>query len=231
MEIVRRGLNDWGIGDAQLNAVAANKALQGPDGFFFYGTLMRGEGRFPVLGQFGLECTLMAETFGRLLDLGSFPALVDIGASEQIVQGEFVRLRKPKQAIDALDQIEGFNGFGNPNSLYRRTFVGVTVGDGRIRYGWTYCLADKTRQAPQIKSGDWRLHLGRREQFLKRLVSEHSSNDEPLLARHIAEKMRWTEKTVDDLVKSLLPLDKSLGNAKISERKMAQASGKWVATV
>lgn len=141
VEIVRQGLEDWDIGDAQLNAAAKNKESVCPDGFFFYCTLLRGEPRFSVLRQFGLECTLMAETFERLLDLGSFPALVDTGSSGQLVQGDFVRLRNPEQAIHKLDQIEGFNGFGMPNSLYRRTFVGVGVGDGRVRYGWTYCLA------------------------------------------------------------------------------------------
>lgn len=231
VEIVRQGLEDWGIGDAQLNAVAENKESECPDGFFFYGTLLRGETRFSVLRQFGLECTLMAETFGRLFDLGSFPALVDTGSSDQLVQGDFVRLRNPEQAIHRLDQIEGFNGFGMPNSLYRRTFIGVGVGDGRVRYGWTYCLADETRQAAQIVPGDGRLHVGRREQFLKNLVKEHSGNDEPTLAKNIAEKMIWRDQTVDDLARSLIPLDQSLGCDKISERKMAQASGKWVVTV
>ena len=61
-----------------------NRILRSP-----YGTLLRGETRLSVLRQFGLECTLMAETFGRLLDLRSFPALVDIGSSEQLVQGDW----------------------------------------------------------------------------------------------------------------------------------------------
>lgn len=163
IEIVEQGLDDWNIGKAQLNAVAKNRVSKCPDGFFFYGTLMRGETRFSVLHQFGLECTLMAETFGRLLDLGSFPALVDTGSSDQLVQGDFVRLRNPEQAIHKLDQIEGFNGFGMPDSLYRRTFVGVCVGDGRVRHAWTYCLADNACKASQILSGDWRQHLGHRE--------------------------------------------------------------------
>lgn len=231
VEIVRQGLDDWGIGDAQLNAVAENKESECPDGFFFYGTLLRGETRFSVLHQFGLECMLMAETFGRLLDLGSFPALVDTGSSEQLVQGDFVRLRNPEQAIHKLDQIEGFNGFGMPNSLYCRTFVGVCVGDGRVRYAWTYCLADKARSASQIMSGDWRKHLGRREKFLKQLVTKHSDMNELSLATRIAERTTWRDQSVADLAKSLLPLDQSLGRDIISERKMAQASGKWVVAV
>jgi gamma-glutamylcyclotransferase (GGCT)/AIG2-like uncharacterized protein YtfP len=231
VKIVREGLNDWNIGDAQLKAVAKNIESECPDGFFFYGTLLRGEPRFAVLRQFGLECTLMAETFGRLLDLGGFPALVDTGSSDQLVQGDFVRLRNPERAIRKLDQIEGFNGFGIPNSLYRRTFVGVGVGDGRVRYGWTYCLADKARKAQQIMSGDWRQHLGHREKFLKQLVSEHSERDELSLATLIAERTTWRDQPVDEIAKSFLPLDRSLGRDEISERKMAQASGKWAVLV
>ncbi len=231
VKIVRQGLDEWNIGDAQLNAVAKNQVSKCPDAFFVYGTLLRGEPRFPVLRQFGLVCTLMAETFGRLIDLESFPALVDTGSSNQLVQGDFVRLRKPEQAIHRLDQIEGFNGFGMPNSLYRRTFVGVGVGDGRVRHGWTYCLADTARKAPQIMSGDWRRHLGHREEFLKQLVSEHSDMDELALATRIAERAIWKVQTVEDFAKSLLPLNQSLACDKVSERKMAQASGKWAVTV
>ena len=229
--IVRKGLDDWNIGDAQLNAVAEDNESECPNGFFFYGTLLRGEPRFHILRPFGLECTIMAETFGRLWDLESFPALVDTGSLEQLVQGDFVRLQKPEQAIHQLDQIEGFNGFGMPNSLYRRTFVGVSVGDGRVRHGWTYCLADRARTASGIVSGDWRQHLGHRETFLKKLVFAHSDGDELALAIRIAERSTWRDQTVEDLAKSLMPLHQALARDEISERKMAQASGKWVVAV
>lgn len=231
VEIVREGLRNWGIGDAHLNAVAMNEESECPDGFFFYGTLLRGEPRFKVLPKFGLDCVIMAEAFGRLLDLGSFPALVDTGSSTQLVQGEFVKLRKPEEAIQKLDQIEGFNGFGKPNSLYRRTYIGVGVGDGRVRYGWTYCLADRATVASEIVSGDWRQHRGNRERFLERLVFAHSDGDELGFARRIAERVYWRDQTVESLAKSLMPLHQALGRDEISERKMAQASGKWAVTL
>ena len=75
-------------------------------------------------------------------------------------------------------------------------------------------------------SGDWRKHLGHREKFLKQLVSEHSERDELSLATLIAERTTWRDQPVDEIAKSFLPLDRSLGRDEISERKMAQASGK-----
>ncbi len=231
LAIVREGQKDWGIGSNQLDAVALNLVSKCPDGFFFYGTLMRGENRFPILQQFGLRCMLLAETFGRLLDLGSFPALIDTGSSNQMVKGDFVRLRKPEQAIRKLDQVEGYDGSGLPNSLFRRTYVGVGVGDGRIRYGWTYCLANIEKLAPQVLCGDWRQHLGHLEQFLKNLVSRHSDADESTLARRIAERTIWRNQSIEELAKTFLPLEKSLRLEKISERRMAQSSGKWTVNV
>jgi gamma-glutamylcyclotransferase (GGCT)/AIG2-like uncharacterized protein YtfP len=231
IRIVRNGLRNWGMSDAQLNAVAMNEESECPDGFFFYGTLLRGEPRFRVLPKFGLDCVIMAEAFGRLLDLGSFPALVDTDSSRQLVQGDFVKLQKPEDAIRELDQIEGFNGFGKPNSLYRRSYIGIGVGDGRVRYGWTYCLADRATAVAEIVSGDWRQHRGNREAFLERLVYAHSDGDELGFARRIAERVYWRDQTIESLAKSLMPLRQALGRDEISERKMAQASGKWAVTL
>jgi len=72
---------------------------------------------------------------------------------------------------------------------------------------------------------------GHRETFLKKLVFAHSDGDELALATRIAERTTWRDQTVEDLAKSLMPLHQSLARDEISERKMAQASGKWVVTV
>jgi len=230
VRIVEAGLNHWGLSTETLIAAASDRPTSCPDGFFFYGTLMRGEQRFSALQPFGIECVLLASTFGRLLDLGAFPGLVDTEETESTVQGEFVRLREPEKAISILDAIEGFRGFGRTGSLYRRTRIGVDVGDGRIRDAWTYCLESGSDRATQIQSGDWRAHCGRQKSFLTKLAVAHSRGDQKTVAERIAstDPFRFGL-PVTQAVQSLLPLDRSLASGLLSERKLAQASGLWAA--
>lgn len=230
VRIVEAGLNHWGLSTETLIAAASDRPTSCPDGFFFYGTLMRGEQRFSALQPFGIECVLLASTFGRLLDLGAFPGLVDTEETESTVQGEFVRLREPEKAIRVLDAIEGFRGFGRTGSLYRRTRIGVDVGDGRIRDAWTYCLESGADQAAPIDSGDWRAHRGQQKRFLSQLAAVHSQGNEEYLAQRIAstDPFRFGL-PVTQAVQSLLPLDRSLASGLLSERKLAQASGLWAA--
>ena len=103
--IVQLGLKSWKIGDTHLLAAAKNDSLPCPDGFFFYGTLMRGESRFGVLKRYGIECVLLAETQGQLFDLGLFPGMTHDNSSGSEVRGEFVRLRNPEAALAALARI------------------------------------------------------------------------------------------------------------------------------
>lgn len=230
LAIVREGLEHWDLCDDLLVAAASNRVAPCPDGFFFYGTLLRGEHRFPLVRKFGIECVLLAQTFGRLVDLGGFPGLVDVGVAESQVEGEFIRLTDPEKAISALDAIEGFRGFGQSGSLYRRTRIGVDVGEGRIRYAWTYCLDSGVDQAPPIASGDWREHCGHRQDFLTRLAAIHSGGDEAIVAARIASGYPFCfDDDREQIVRSLLPLNESLANGVFSERKMAQASGIWAA--
>jgi len=228
VDVVRKGLSQWGLSEALLDAAVKNRVAKPESGFFFYGTLLRDERRFSLVQEFVTPCILLAGLPGRLLDLGEYPGLVDLDSSESVVHGEFVRFRNPGNAVAALDQIEGFRGFGRAGSLFRRTWVPVQVGDGRCRMGWTYCWNGDTAAGPVIPSGDWRQHHGRRDQFLERLVAVHARGDESALARAVASRYALFHRGEADPA-SILPLSQSLASGRISERKMAQSSGVWAA--
>jgi gamma-glutamylcyclotransferase (GGCT)/AIG2-like uncharacterized protein YtfP len=228
VKVVQHGLEKSGISDAHLLAAAKNDRLPCPDGIFVYGTLMRGESRFEVLKRFGIECSLLAEAQGQLFDLGLFPGMTRDRASESHVHGEFIRLRNPETALATLDRIEGFRGFGNPGSLYRRELIPVHVGDGRIRTAWTYCMDASADDAPVILSGDWRKHCGTQERFMKWLANAHSGQHPRRIAERLASKSpyNWSgDRTAT--VEGLLPVDDALVSGTLSERKLAQATGKW----
>ncbi len=103
------------------------------------------------------------------------------------------------------------------------------VGDGRTRHAWTYCLAPDSTTAPTIASGDWRKHRGYRERFLERLVEVHAEGDEQALAQKIVQQTLYMTTENKEPFHHLLPLAKSLDRDQISERKLAQASGQWMA--
>lgn len=228
VEIVQQGLQAWKIDDAHLLAAAKDESLPCPDGFFVYGTLMRGESRFEVLKRYGLECVLLAETQGQLFDLGLFPGMTRDGTSGSEVKGEFVRLRNPEAALSALDTIEGFRGYGKRGSLYRREQIQVHVGDGRFRGAWAYFLEASADESQIIENGDWRQHCGSRELFLQRLVKAHSRKSPQAIAERLASMSpyNWNGQK-REVVESLLPLEGALGTGLLSERKLAQASGQW----
>ena len=231
VSVVREGLQNFDLSTDLLEAAALDKPTPWlVDAFFVYGTLMRGESRFPVLTKFGLSCSLLAQTFGRLVDLGNYPGFVEIVTSRSLVQGEFVRVQDLGAAVEAIDAIEGFCGFGRSGSLYRRALCQVDVGEGRIRSAWTYCLAEAGNGATPIPSSDWREHRGIRTRVLRELAEIHAQGNERQLARGIATRIPFSfDPDTEAVVDSLLPLHNSLAQWLVSERKLAQQSGTWSA--
>lgn len=231
LSIVLEGLELHDLPRRGVEAAADNQS-EAPlvDAFFVYGTLMRREGRFEVLRRYDVRCALLAKTFGRLIDLGAYPALIDLGATEYMVHGEFVRVAAPAEAISQLDEIEGFQGFGEKGSLYRRTLCEVDVGEARIRRAWTYCWAAEGATHVQITSGDWRQHRGVRDAFLAELAQVHAQGDERKVAMGIANGVPFNFKPDATAVsQSLLPLKAALAAEEVSERLLAQQSGIWAA--
>lgn len=154
LNIVLDGLGSHDLPRRGVEAAANGKhAPPMVDAFFVYGTLMRCEERFLALRDCDLRCILLAQTFGRLIDLGAYPALVDLGATGSMVHGEFMRVGALEEAIRLLDEIEDFRGFGRSDSLYRRTLCQVDVGEARIRRAWTYCWAETGENETCIASG------------------------------------------------------------------------------
>jgi gamma-glutamylcyclotransferase (GGCT)/AIG2-like uncharacterized protein YtfP len=229
LEAVRHAVGEEGYGfdDAMLCAAAQNEPP--PlyiDGLFVYGTLMRNECRHTTLHQFGVKCILLADTPGRLFDLDAYPAMVPSRDPHSVVLGEFIRLRHVDHALQALDELEGFEGFGARHSLYRRALIWVGVGDGRTRPAWTYLWADPKSDAHPILSGDWR--DGKREAFVQRLVAAYCGAEEESVGRRLAVSGPFPPvEGVDAEARRLLPLSQAILRGDVSERRLAQITGKW----
>ena len=121
---------------------------------FVYGTLMRGFRNHALLE--GCTYVAPARTRGRLLDLGSYPGLLQ--DSESWVNGEWYRI--PNARLDAtlarLDELEGYTGRpGAPANLYVRRRVELE-NFGGVRHASTYLWAGDVRAEQVITNGSWR---------------------------------------------------------------------------
>lgn len=203
-----------------------DRDTNGCDAVFVYGTLLRGEERSHVVRSLGARVTLLAECVGRLFDLGPYPGMVEVCGTEEapLVQGELVRFYDIRQALATLDTIEGFVAPGSPQNLFERCRVLVGMCDGRVREAWTWLYRGDTSGARVIESHDWRAYRGRREAFLEALVDGHLRGQE---LPSIASRLQRPWYRPDIQVESAAELVRSLRDGGLSERQLAQATGRW----
>jgi gamma-glutamylcyclotransferase (GGCT)/AIG2-like uncharacterized protein YtfP len=78
-------------------------------------------------------------------------------AGDGTVKGELYHLDQVYSALQTLDSIEGFYGYGSDDSLYIRTIVEVQTDVG-TEWAWTYMYNEQNGSLnPMIDSGDWRV--------------------------------------------------------------------------
>ena len=233
LKMVRSGREKHSLPTDDLEPLARGESSAPLDAVFVYGTLMRGEERFEELAPEKLTCALLAETPGMLLDLGSYPGMVlpcGDAPGAPWVQGEFLRHSRINDLLPWLDEIEDFCGFGNSDSLYRRTVLNISMGDGRVRRAWTYVFNRDPEEYPVIASGSWRQHRGIERSFTESLVRAHCSGNDEAVARALVSL--WpiaAESDVDAAAQHLLPLADALLRGDMSERRLAQITDRWVA--
>jgi len=104
---------------------------------------MRGYALHPMLAR---AATFVAagRVSGRLLDLGSYPGLID---GEGTVRGEVYRI-DAEEVLHALDREEGYN--------FDRRPATVTLATGRRARAWAYWYRGPQHCAVAIPHGDYR---------------------------------------------------------------------------
>ena len=123
------------------------------DHLFIYGTLRDGEERSGILSKFSSKVYKDCKIRGKLINLqgGRYPGLISGDGS---VVGEIHHTPDIENTLkdenDGLDMIEGFNGYGEKDSLFRR----ILTYSNEIPC-WTYVYARSPDDGPIIESGDW----------------------------------------------------------------------------
>lgn len=127
---------------------------------FVYGTLMtraRGPLGASQRARLGLKGASLGDATiaGRLVDLGSYPGLLDPALPGDIVHGELFRLDQPDEVISWLDSYEGIPAEPTPDDEYARVLVPARLASGESVAAWVYRYRGKTSGFPAISSGRW----------------------------------------------------------------------------
>jgi gamma-glutamylcyclotransferase (GGCT)/AIG2-like uncharacterized protein YtfP len=120
---------------------------------FVYGTLLPGEANYHVIAPYVID-SRPGSVRGSLYDYGPYPGLVLDG--EGLAAGEWLTVSE--EALDPLDELEGYYGPGQDNE-YERVYVADAVNPQLS--GWVYVWND-SRGCPRIQDGSWRDHARRK---------------------------------------------------------------------
>ncbi len=125
--------------------------------FFVYGTLMRGESNHAVAARHGLADVRTGSVRGDLFDTGAgYPAMRPTTGPGR-VYGELLIPIDFELALQAMDALEGYAGEDDPDNLYDRRLIEVTLDDdGSTCLAWIYVYAQDLAPQAQIVSGRWR---------------------------------------------------------------------------
>lgn len=158
VDIVREGRAQFGIADdGHLTAAAANSRCPWLTScVFVYGTCRPGQARFNVLEARTVQDIRPGTVQGTLVDLGAWPGLVfaPSGTSPDAVHGEVVTVAELAGLLEALDVVEGFEGWATSTNLFTRTLMPVQTDRGAV-LAWVYRYARSHAGAARIESGDW----------------------------------------------------------------------------
>ena len=120
---------------------------------FVYGTLKQGFGNHDrIFGGYDIKIT-PAWTYGKLYDLGYFPALTE---GNNKVYGELIEFDNPA-ILKRVDYLEGYRGENSNYNFYERRDIQVFTDKNEVR-AWAYFL-NKSKiiefDGELITSGVW----------------------------------------------------------------------------
>ena len=122
------------------------------DHVFVYGTLMKGNERWPRMRPWSTEGPVIGSVRGRLYHLGHYPGLrLDEGG---VVHGEVYRCEDIEGALGELDTVEGVDSVEPSAGLYLRVPVRVDTKSG-TRWAWTYVINQLPSSAVPLDDGRW----------------------------------------------------------------------------
>jgi gamma-glutamylcyclotransferase (GGCT)/AIG2-like uncharacterized protein YtfP len=135
-------------------------STDGPSYLFVYGTLMtraRGMLGASQRARLGLKGTSLGDATiaGRLVNLGTYPGLLEPATPGDLVHGEVFRLERPDEVISWLDSYEGVSPQPAPHDEYARVRAPAWLATGEEVTAWVYRYRGITAEFPSIPDGRW----------------------------------------------------------------------------
>ncbi len=121
---------------------------------FVYGTLKKGKGNHDrILSGYDIKIT-PAWTYGKLYDLGWYPALTQ---GNNKVYGELIEFDDP-EILMKIDWLEGFRRKDSPSNFYDRVKTTVFINSKTPVIAWIYLITSEKIQDiiyEPVSSGVW----------------------------------------------------------------------------
>jgi gamma-glutamylcyclotransferase (GGCT)/AIG2-like uncharacterized protein YtfP len=121
---------------------------------FVYGSLLR-DLKHPISAILKQNASSVGRGFffGKLFDLGDYPAAIALNEGSEKVWGEIYRLRNGSKVLAVLDEYEGVGaGFSLPE--YTRERIRVYMKNKGL-FCWTYLYNGSTDTLTKIEGGDY----------------------------------------------------------------------------
>lgn len=159
VQAVQRGLQRFNFSDLHLTQAVNNRPF--PDasiGVFTYGTLMSGESSHSKIESLQFDCFTDAAVNGLLhATKFDYPMLeITENKKSRSIAGELFYFSNLSEAIDRLDEVEGFSGFGIAHNEYDRTLLNVKLKNEESTLAWCYVAGNLSIATEEITSGSWR---------------------------------------------------------------------------
>jgi len=255
VDTVLSGLAHWQMRPDSKAALLAAAAGQSGDcrveHMLVYGTLMRGELRWPAMARAGVKQVLMARSRATLHPATEdppgepFPAIT-LDQPLHELQGDLVESADIVRLLQDADAIETFWGHGDARNLYHRTILPVQTaasvqtgasdalprGGPKPTLAWAYVAAPLLPVGEPHDTGCWRAARGRRRAFLERLVRAHGQARLQAMSPPVVQRPTPANAATQKLVLSSLgpeALVQALDEGSIAEWHLARESGCWTA--
>ena len=221
-DVCKRGYENYDICTKNLSLAASGQKAEPLSAIFTYGTLMRGQPRHDLIAHYeqqnkNVEFVLTGKVQGHLTTNGDFPGLNQ--RSDQTTHGDLLTVSNIKNVLKTTDRIEGFQSFGSPQNLFRRTLTYVCTGGFEKQLAWVYVFDGHLGK--RVPSNDWRVHKRCKLRFYWGLIETYGQFDPTFLDRIDDDWMRF-ESTSPTVFNGL---EQSLCFGRLSERDLAAAAG------
>ncbi|MEB3101647.1 gamma-glutamylcyclotransferase family protein [Ferviditalea candida] len=109
---------------------------------FVYGTLRAGESNFRLIKEHVLRVT-PAYIYGKMYDVGDYPAAVIDPGSPNVIYGEIIELDNPAIAFKKMDMLEEYYRPFDPRNDYERVETEVFLPGGGQERCYIYVYTEE----------------------------------------------------------------------------------------